>query len=151
MVNEVLRCSDVFLFKVSCPRCSSRSLTGIDVNFSCTRCSLEVSPIYRLDGAHKRNVSPTPKNAIRKRISKRTVADLFKIQEGHCAYCGIVLSNYHVDHITPLCVGGTNELRNLCISCPRCNQRASGLVFRSFYEKQSYLISNITTCEVESD
>ena len=29
--------------------------------------------------------------------------------------------NYHVDHLTPLSRGGTNDLNNLTISCAGCN------------------------------
>ena len=38
-----------------------------------------------------------------------------------CAYCGKELSLFHVDHIIPICKGGTNENSNLTLSCPKCN------------------------------
>ena len=46
---------------------------------------------------------------------------LFKLQNGRCAYCGRRLSTYHVDHILPLIKGGSNEPRNLQLTCSKCN------------------------------
>jgi len=41
---------------------------------------------------------------------------------GKCAYCGVELARgWNVDHITPLALGGTNELKNLNPSCKDCN------------------------------
>lgn len=37
-----------------------------------------------------------------------------------CAYCGGSME--HVDHIRPICDGGTNEWTNLAPACARCNQ-----------------------------
>lgn len=40
-----------------------------------------------------------------------------------CAYCNKPLfpDKYHVDHIRPLSRGGSNDLDNLCLACPKCN------------------------------
>jgi 5-methylcytosine-specific restriction endonuclease McrA len=46
---------------------------------------------------------------------------LFKLQNGRCAYCGKRIKTYHVDHILPLSKGGTNEPRNLQLTCGKCN------------------------------
>lgn len=51
------------------------------------------------------------------------IASIMKMQKHKCAYCKIKLGeNYHVDHITPLSRGGTNDRRNLQILCQPCNQ-----------------------------
>lgn len=54
-----------------------------------------------------------------------TAADVrmqLESQKHTCWWCGeSVGSDYHVDHIIPLARGGTNEPRNICISCPQCN------------------------------
>lgn len=48
---------------------------------------------------------------------------ILKAQRGKCAYCRKkVGKKYHVDHIQPLFRGGTNDRRNIQISCARCNQ-----------------------------
>lgn len=40
-----------------------------------------------------------------------------------CESCSSIINNnnYHLDHITPLCKGGTNKLDNLAILCSVCN------------------------------
>lgn len=39
-----------------------------------------------------------------------------------CAYCGEPLgATWHVDHMTPLHRGGTNDAANLMPACPPCN------------------------------
>ena len=59
----------------------------------------------------------------RKNISKGKRFDIFRRDGFTCQYCGeqppgIVL---HVDHITPVSKGGTNDEMNLVTSCADCN------------------------------
>jgi hypothetical protein len=59
----------------------------------------------------------------RKAISARDRFEVFKRDRFTCAYCGgkppeVVL---HVDHITPVAKGGTNDPTNLITSCRDCN------------------------------
>lgn len=43
-------------------------------------------------------------------------------QKNKCWHCGCELgSNYHVDHLVPLMRGGSNEPRNIVVTCPKCN------------------------------
>lgn len=50
------------------------------------------------------------------------ILDLYELQNGLCAYCGIRLfKDYHVDHVTPLFLGGSDNPDNLVCSCVRCN------------------------------
>jgi 5-methylcytosine-specific restriction endonuclease McrA len=43
-------------------------------------------------------------------------------QSGKCFYCGIKLAREkHLDHVMPLCLGGTNYIANLVWTCPTCN------------------------------
>jgi hypothetical protein len=55
-----------------------------------------------------------------------TAADIQRIhaeQSGLCACCGTPLSpDYHVDHIMPLALGGSNDSRNLQCLCASCNK-----------------------------
>lgn len=51
-------------------------------------------------------------------------------QRGLCANCKAVLvrsgaGKYHVDHIVPIALGGTNDKGNLQCLCPSCNIRKS--------------------------
>ena len=54
------------------------------------------------------------------------VIAIFEKQRGLCAYCGERLlrsgpSKYHVDHIVPLALGGSNWPSNLQCLCKTCN------------------------------
>ena len=41
-----------------------------------------------------------------------------------CMYCGgVVFEDATIDHVLPLCRGGTHELRNLVVCCKSCNSR----------------------------
>lgn len=51
---------------------------------------------------------------------------LFEQQEGFCYYCKELLyssfdKQIHVEHMTPLCRGGTNSIDNIVLSCSKCN------------------------------
>ena len=64
----------------------------------------------------------------RKPISKKKRFDVFKRDGFKCVYCGATPLNQllHVDHITPVCDGGGNEIDNLCTACIPCNQGKGG-------------------------
>jgi len=75
-------------------------------------------------------------------ISKAIVQMLMEMTGGGCAYCFMSVRGiqYHVEHITPLSVGGTNAIGNLTISCPDCNKCAGSKVFSSLEAKRNYII-----------
>jgi 5-methylcytosine-specific restriction endonuclease McrA len=55
------------------------------------------------------------------------ITDILKQQLGKCAYCRERLGKkFHVDHIMPLVLGGTNERHNLQVLCRSCNLHKSG-------------------------
>jgi 5-methylcytosine-specific restriction endonuclease McrA len=50
------------------------------------------------------------------------VCDILKLQRNRCAICCEKLGKkYHVDHIIPLAKGGTNDRKNIQITCKPCN------------------------------
>lgn len=52
------------------------------------------------------------------------IADIKKLQKGRCAYCpASIAKGCHVDHITALVNGGSNDRRNLQILCQPCNNQ----------------------------
>lgn len=54
------------------------------------------------------------------------ILNIMKLQNGLCAEptCRVdVSTNYHIDHIMPIKLGGGNDSSNLQILCPRCNSR----------------------------
>jgi 5-methylcytosine-specific restriction endonuclease McrA len=58
-----------------------------------------------------------------------TDADVFaqyERQKGRCFYCGRKVGDeYHVDHVMPLALSGSNGPENLVIACVRCNESKS--------------------------
>lgn len=53
---------------------------------------------------------------------------IFRLQRGRCAYCRHRLKAYEVDHIVPLCRGGSNWPHNLQLTCVAgCNQDKGAL------------------------
>lgn len=79
----------------------------------------------RSEGAEMADSDPTP----RKPLSNRTRFEVFKRDEFTCKYCGrkspdIVLE---VDHIVPVCEGGSDDPINLTTSCWECNSGKAGV------------------------
>ncbi len=50
---------------------------------------------------------------------------IYRAQNHKCAYCQkkLKLGEFHVDHIIPLKLGGSNDARNIQITCAPCNAR----------------------------
>lgn len=58
------------------------------------------------------------------RLPRGTTQKLGGMQGWKCAICRCsVKSNYHLDHIMPLALGGEHAPRNLQLLCPSCNVR----------------------------
>jgi 5-methylcytosine-specific restriction endonuclease McrA len=56
--------------------------------------------------------------------NQKDIAELFKSQSGACAGCACCLAaGWHVDHVMPLVLGGSNWPSNLQLLCPACNLR----------------------------
>lgn len=50
------------------------------------------------------------------------IQTIYANQGGQCVYCpGRLGDAYHVDHVTPLCRGGSNDPSNLQLTCESCN------------------------------
>lgn len=144
-VKEVIRALDVILFKALCVRCSSHTLVGADsTEFNCLVCGHENHCAgFDLEGCGRRNLVAWGKGNVRRYPNKATIRTLVKMQEGYCAYCDLEMTNYHVEHITPISFGGSNKINNLVLSCPRCNSLAGAKVFPSFLAKKNFIVSQL--------
>ena len=57
-------------------------------------------------------------------FSLKDVKIILHLQRYMCANCECDISeSYHIDHIMPLALGGTNERTNIQCLCPSCNLR----------------------------
>jgi uncharacterized protein (TIGR02646 family) len=77
--------------------------------------------------------------AARKPTSYDIKEKLFRIHGGHCFYCGheIDMRDFHVDHVHPVVLGGTDDFDNLVASCKFCNTSKCALDVDSWKERLS--------------
>lgn len=71
--------------------------------------------------------------------TKADVEILYKQSRGLCWWCGkrLIDKKYHIDHRVPLSRGGSDDVSNLCISCPDCNRKKANYLP---YEKMGRLL-----------
>jgi hypothetical protein len=136
-VDEYIQCGDVWLVKFYCPYCSKKSLAGVPF-LECQECKQKLSNLEVTDGS-KRYLAGTK----RKTIGKKIIKKLLQEQSFSCAYCFIDLSgtNFDVDHIFPVSLGGNNALSNLAVSCKQCNMAAGSKFFMSKEAKGIFIRS----------
>lgn len=66
---------------------------------------------------------------------------LFKLQRGKCACCGEKLGDdYHLDHILPLALGGTNEDSNIQLLRSKCNLQKQAKHPIDFMQQRGFLL-----------
>lgn len=107
---------------------------------------------YRDRGKKWRQENPE-KNALkeRRRRSRKkgaggehTIEDINRlkvIQNGKCAVCKSKLGKgYHVDHVMPLALGGSNDASNLQLLCPPCNMSKSAKHPVDFMQERGFLL-----------
>jgi len=82
----------------------------------------------------------------RKRAAEGTytgddVKRIYGAQKGKCACCNKkVGDNYHVDHVMPLALGGSNWPSNLQVLCPSCNSKKNAKDPLQFSREQGLLL-----------
>lgn len=75
------------------------------------------------------------------KLSKGLVEKLFKLQKGRCACCKLPLNDdYHLDHIMPLALGGTNTDDNIQLLRSLCNQRKHAKHPVDYMQEKGYLL-----------
>ena len=74
-------------------------------------------------------------------LSPDLAAKLFKLQKGKCVCCGLPLGNdYHLDHIMPLKLGGTNTDDNMQLLRATCNMQKQAKHPVDFMQQRGFLI-----------
>lgn len=69
------------------------------------------------------------------------IKDLMIKQRGSCAVCKTKLDkNYHKDHIVPLISHGTNDIGNIQLLCPFCNQSKHSKDPIEFMQSRGFLL-----------
>jgi hypothetical protein len=75
------------------------------------------------------------------KISKDLPAKLFALQKGRCACCKAPLGDdYHLDHIMPLALGGSNTDDNMQLLRPVCNMQKHAMHPVDFMQRRGLLL-----------
>lgn len=74
-------------------------------------------------------------------LSKGLKSKLFALQRGKCACCGLPLGDkYHLDHIMPLALGGSNTDDNIQLLRQRCNNQKHAKHPVDFMQERGFLL-----------
>lgn len=74
-------------------------------------------------------------------LSSGLTVKLFQLQKGLCPCCGLALEkNYHLDHIVPLALGGTNTDDNIQLLRAKCNQQKNAKHPVDFMQSRGFLL-----------
>jgi len=69
------------------------------------------------------------------------IASLMALQKGKCACCrASIKDGYHVDHIMPLSLEGSNDRHNLQLLCPTCNLQKHASHPIDFMQSRGFLL-----------
>lgn len=75
------------------------------------------------------------------KLSKGLAKKLFKLQRGKCACCNKPLgNNYHMDHIMPIALGGTNTDDNIQLLTALCNMQKTSRHPIDFMQSRGFLL-----------
>lgn len=75
------------------------------------------------------------------RLSKNIEKKLYALQNGKCACCGLPLGkDFHIDHIMPIALGGTNTDDNVQLLRKRCNLQKSAKHPVEFMQSKGFLL-----------
>lgn len=66
---------------------------------------------------------------------------LYELQKGRCVCCGVSIKNgYHIDHIMPLALGGTNTDDNVQLLSPSCNRKKNAKHPIDYMQSKGFLL-----------
>jgi hypothetical protein len=88
--------------------------------------------------AHNRRVKITESG---EKLSQGLTHKLFKLQKGKCACCKLPLGgDYHMDHVMPLALGGTNTDDNIQLLRAVCNKQKHAKHPIDFMRERGFLL-----------
>jgi 5-methylcytosine-specific restriction endonuclease McrA len=80
-------------------------------------------------------------SAGRGHLSSGLTLKLYELQQGKCPCCGDLLgSDYHLDHIMPLALGGSNTDENMQLLRRRCNSQKHSKHPIDFMQERGFLL-----------
>jgi 5-methylcytosine-specific restriction endonuclease McrA len=88
----------------------------------------------------QKHVRRARKRSVGGKYAPADLQRLFVLQKGRCPVCRGALKNYHVDHITALSRGGSNDPINLQLLHPVCNMRKTNKDPIEFMQEQGFLL-----------
>lgn len=75
------------------------------------------------------------------KLSHGLATRLYRLQKGRCACCGLRLGDdYHLDHIMPLALGGTNTDDNIQLLRSECNRKKHARHPVEFMQSRGFLL-----------
>ena len=75
------------------------------------------------------------------KLSSDLTSRLYKLQRGKCPCCNLPLcENYHLDHIMPLALGGTNIDNNMQLLRQHCNNQKAAKHPIEFMQQRGFLL-----------
>lgn len=64
---------------------------------------------------------------------------------GRCAYCGIHLEKFQIDHIIPKAINGSDDIDNLHAACGSCNILKNSYTMEIFRELVAGLVKSLNS------
>lgn len=90
---------------------------------------------------------------MRRAISGRVRFTVLKRDDFKCQYCGRHGADVelHIDHINPVCLGGSNEMCNLVTACRTCNLGKGGVPLTEDQLSRMQFLAELRLERLESD
>jgi 5-methylcytosine-specific restriction endonuclease McrA len=100
----------------------------------------ERNPNYRHGKAHINNYYSEQRKNVEGSYPKGYDKKLLILQKELCIICRKKLTKYHIDHIHPIALGGSNYKENLQLLCPSCNCQKHAKDPIHFMQEKGYLL-----------